>query len=238
MLQIQIVSTMRNEAKNLPLFVQMIDDLRLSLKIDLKAVIVNNGSTDNTDVMINGEFSKVKYIKFLNNPIGSSYADGIELAIKNCETSYALLVPTDLQFSKTSVKHVLSLFLASPALNDSKSLAIFTRRTFRRDGLFNVIRGKIWRSLSTLILRVDRRLDPASQLRIIPIKPYGLIESRNFIWDIELMCLVLNNVTEYQVADVEFLPRKFGESSVGQNLLKSSVEALSGIVSVRKRLSH
>lgn len=238
-MNIQIVSTMRNEAEALPLFLKIIDELRCKLGIDLEVLIVNNGSTDNTQEIIKS-LPKISYINFLENPVGSTYAEGLEKAISRVSTPYIFVVPTDLQFDKVDLSKMLETFLDYSKDSESKDaeIALFSLRKFRTDGDFQRLRGKIWRFIVTHTLGIDSRLDPASQLKIIPT-PYGFHSiNRNFIWDIEVLIWAINRVVNYRIIEVGFKARVFGESSIPKNPLKSVLIALFGLVRLSQRLNE
>jgi len=229
---IQIVSTMRNEAENIPLFIELISQLRSDLSIDLNAAIVNNGSVDGTQDVI-ASLPKQSFISFFENPIGSTYADGIELAITKVSSAYVLVIPSDLQFAYSDILSILKLFfekIDNNEKNDIGAFAIFTFRKFRTDGRFMKFRGYVWRMLVTRVLKIESRLDPASQLKIIPTPKSFVSINRNFLWDIEVLLRTLKNVTSYSVVDVSFQSRIYGESALPKNPFKSAIDALLGLI--------
>jgi glycosyltransferase involved in cell wall biosynthesis len=233
---IQIVSTMRNEAQNIPLFVEMIVSLRKESCLDLNAVIVDNGSTDETREVITS-LGESPFVKFLRNPVGSSYGAGIEKAIAGVTSPYILIIPADLQFERSDILKLLRFFCAkvqSIEAADKVKVAVFTLRKHRTDGTFLKFRGQVWRKLVTWVLKIDSSLDPASQLKIIPTPQRFNAENRNFIWDIEVLLWAMEIVTDYEICEVGFKPRNLGESSISKNPIRASLLAIIGLV----RLSH
>ena len=228
---IQIVSTMRNEAANIPHFLNLIAQLRSDLSIDLEAIIVNNGSIDETRNLISS-MPKQSFITFLENPKGSTYADGIERAISEVSTSYVLIIPSDLQFAYPDLLKILNLFFEKTKNSkkyDDGTFALFTFRKFRTDGCFMKFRGNIWRKVVTRRLKIDTKLDPASQLKVIPTPNAFVSVNRNFLWDIEVLLKTLKIVSSYEIVDVSFKPRIYGESALPKNPFKSAKEALLGL---------
>ncbi len=234
-MNIQIVSTMRNEARSLPLFLRVLDELRSELCINLQALIVDNGSTDNTPEVIKA-LPEIPYIMFLENPVGSAYAEGLEKAISMVSTPYVFIVPSDLQFDKVDLIEMLRTFLdySKESKYKDREVALFSFRRFRTDGGYQKLRGKIWRFIVTRALGIDSRLDPASQLKIIPTPLVFNSINKNFIWDIEVLIWAINRVVDYRIVEVGFKRRIFGESSISNNPLKAVSIALLGLV----RLSH
>ena len=230
-MSIQIVSTMRNEAANVPHFLDLIKQLRSDLSIDLEAIIVNNGSVDETQNLI-ASMPKQSFITFLENPTGSTYADGIERAISEVSSSYILIIPSDLQFAYPDLLKILNLFFErakNNKRNDGGTFALLTFRKFRTDGRFMKFRGDIWRRIVTRRLKIDSRLDPASQLKVIPTPNAFVSVNRNFLWDIEVLLDTLKIVSSYEIVDVSFKPRIYGESALPKNPFKSAKEALLGL---------
>ena len=232
---IEVVSTMRNEAMNIPHFIKMIVDLRAELSIDLRAVVVDNGSLDNTADIISTLPTKT-FITFLKNPTGSTYSEGIERAIAEVSSPYVLIVPGDLQFDEADILEMLKIYLEAVKDLDGQNtrLAFLTSRKSRTDGKFLKFRGSVWRYVVTRVLKIDSTLDPASQLKIIPTPREFISVSKNFIWDIEVLLWVIKSVTRYEVFEVSFKPRIRGKTSLPRNPLKTMSIAIIGLL----RLSH
>jgi hypothetical protein len=230
---------MRNEAENIPHFIDLISQLQSDLSIDLNAAIVNNGSVDGTQNVI-ASLPKQSLISFFENPVGSTYADGIEFAISKVSSAYILIIPSDLQFAYSDVLSILKLFFEKTEnheRNDISPIAIFTFRKFRTDGRFMKFRGYFWRLIVTRVLKIESKLDPASQLKIIPTPKSFVSINRNFLWDIEVLLRTLKVVTSYDVVDVSFQPRIYGESALPKNPFKSAVDALLGLIRLTQRVN-
>ena len=233
---IQVVSSMRNEVENIPHFIKLIVLLRSELNLDLQAVLVNNGSNDGTSDLISS-LPRESFITFLENPSGSTYADGMEKAIASVTSPYILIIPSDLQFDEADVLKVLKLFMEKTEKFDKEldtPIALLTFRKYRTDGVFMKLRGDIWRRIVTRKLMISSKLDPASQLKIIPTPRNHVFDFRNFLWDIEILLWALKHITSYEIVDVGFKSRIYGESSLSKNPFKPIWLALLGL----SRLSH
>jgi glycosyltransferase involved in cell wall biosynthesis len=232
-MKIQAISTMRNEASNIVDFVRTIEHLRRELGIELSATVVDNGSTDDSQTVIR-QLSHLPYLKFLRNPENSSYADGIELALANCNSEYVLFIPGDMQFHLDDISLVLRHFLLKYGENGKKPFAIFTSRSIRNDGHYSRIRGIIWKKFCCNHLKISQNLDPASQLRIIPNRIIDKLEARNFIWDIECLLKTLDKVHSYDVVDVSFHKRIRGRSSLDKRPWVPVIQALTALYALKK----
>lgn len=234
-MRIQALSTMRNEAGNIIDFVRTIEHFRKVLEIDLSAIVVDNGSTDDTQAVIR-QLSHLPYLKFLRNPENSSYADGIELALAHCNSEYVLFIPGDMQFHLDDISLVLKHFLLKYRQDDKKQFAIFTSRSMRSDGHYSRIRGIVWKKICCKYLKISQKLDPASQLRIVPNRIIDKLEARNFIWDIECLLKTLDKVDDYDVVDVTFHKRIQGRSSLDKRPWVPIIQALTALYALKKSL--
>lgn len=233
---LSIVTTMFNEVDNLPEFVALVSNVRTTFKLDIPVLLVDNGSTDDTSVFFKANFSDLGFLTLFQNPPGSSYAEGIERALLLSNRSYALFIPSDMQFDLTDVASVISVFLSSTNKGRKLHCPVLSVRSLRRDGIQNVIRGEFWRRIVIGVLNFDRRLDPASQLRILCIDCLEKIDSRNFLWDIESLFFSIKKAISWKVVHVSFYPRKFGSSSLIGSPLLSEFNALRGLCKIKKRL--
>jgi glycosyltransferase involved in cell wall biosynthesis len=225
---------MKNESDSLPFFIDQIQDIWLQTSCKISAIIVDNGSTDDTELVI-AKLPQADHILFLKNPYGASYADGLEYAIRKTSSPYVLILPSDLQFVSSDVVRVVNAFHAKlQGVESGKKVAIFTSRGDRSDGLFMRFRGAIWRNVVLKILSIDHKLDPASQLKIIPTPKEEDFTSRNFLWDIESLLWSLRLVQNYEVVRVGFISRPYGESSLSKNLIVSTHTALRGLLRLRR----
>lgn len=229
---VQIISTMKNESQNLNSFIDLIQDLHAIHMFAGEAIVVNNGSTDDTDSVI-ATLPDLPFVKFLVNPKNSTYADGLERAISEAVAPYVLIVPCDLQFDKYDILNLLHVFYTQLAYSSSNKIVVISDRKIRLDGSFNKFRGYLWRFIVCKVLSLNSDIDPASQLRIIP-NPKGIkFTSRNFLWDIESLIWALKTVPAYIVVGVKFHPRVYGVSNSSSKVFRSALTALIGLNAIR-----
>jgi glycosyltransferase involved in cell wall biosynthesis len=232
--ELTIVSSARNERENVDLFVELVRELRIHFAYPIKVVIVDNGSSDGTYQKLSEISNSLMGFRAVRNETPGGYGDGIGLALSLCQTKYALIVPSDLQYRTQDCIKVLEAFLG---LNSSSSsVAIFTFRRNRFDSAFARKRGEIWRYLCIKMLRLPSYFDPASQLKILPIDISMNCKSHNFIWDIESTWRVYNFQASIFMVDVTLYDRTKGESSLSAIFFVSELVALRSLITLRRQL--
>ncbi len=127
-------------------------------KYQLKTIVVDNGSTDGSQEMIKDEFSWVKLIETGEN---LGFAGGNNLALKQVEARYAMLLNSDLEFTDESNLDILIEYL-----DQYPEAGVITPRTHFVNGQLDPAchRGEptIWASL-TYFLKLEK-LFPHSKL--------------------------------------------------------------------------
>lgn len=231
-----IVTTMLNEVDNLPNFVDLVIRIRTAFALDISAVLVDNGSTDNTKPFFDENYSNYPFLRMVQNPQGLTYADGIELALLNSEGDYALFIPSDMQFDFEGVRSVVSVFLEFTNGGSDLHRPVLSIRTYRKDGAVNSIRGWLWKRIVLGIMGFDRYLDPASQLRILCKDCLRSIDSRNFLWDIESLYYAIKYATAWKTVNVTFHQRAFGASSLEGNPIRTGLNAIRELFKIRIKL--
>jgi glycosyltransferase involved in cell wall biosynthesis len=223
-----IVSSFYNEESGVvPYFIGLKNCLVLHQ--DVKAILVNNGSKDQTLSKLNSQYKGELSIVVLDNPNPGGYGLGVNYGISQADTSYVLILPSDLQFQFGDVNRLISTAKSLCADFESKHANIFTKRK-RLDGVFASIRGIIWSYIVSLFLRIPRNLDPASQLKLLCRCCIPSLVSSDFMWDLELSYKLINTGKTPQVIDVDFQARIMGKSSVSSYPIRTEVEALKKLI--------
>jgi dolichol-phosphate mannosyltransferase len=96
----QVVPTY-NEAENIPILVERIENLRANLPFELMIVVVDDNSSDGTAEKVKQLMDKFGNIKLLQRPglmgLGSAYMDGFAYSISNFNADYVGEMDADLQ---------------------------------------------------------------------------------------------------------------------------------------------
>lgn len=95
--QLSIVIPCYNEAENIPLILKRFSEVINNLKIEL--ILVNNGSTDNSEEVFKIELNKKKYsfAKSILVPKNIGYGHGILTGLKHCQADLIGYTHADMQ---------------------------------------------------------------------------------------------------------------------------------------------
>ena len=224
-----IITSLFNEASGVPKLIGQVETLRQRFPAIQRAILVNNGSSDNTrgalEDAIRQLHSSSEFYFVLDNPYGKGWGDGIRAAEAAAETDYVLTFPSDMQFPVDSISSVIAAFENSPPL----AQCVLGERMKRKDGLFNAIRGKIWAHYLSKKLRYQKVKDPASQLRIHQTGKFRVrSDLSSFVYDLALN-RELDVVDSLILVPVEFVHRGSGESSMGSSPLAATLRAISSL---------
>ncbi len=202
---------------------------------DTKAILVNNGSIDNTLRKLCSKDKEDLFITVLDNPKPGGYGLGVDFGISQADTSYVLILPSDLQFQFNDVERLISTAHSLSANFELKHVNIFTKRK-RLDGTFSTVRGKIWSYIVSAVLKIPRDFDPASQLKLLCKCCIPPLVSSDFMWDLELCQKLIQSGKKFQIFEVNFQPRMTGKSSISTFPIRTELEALKKLIDLSKKL--
>jgi glycosyltransferase involved in cell wall biosynthesis len=215
---------MHNEAENVELFLQLYESICKHFSFEFSIVIVNNASTDDTLRKLNAISRRFPKMDVVDNPYGKGYGDGVQFGLQKCQTQYALIITSDLQYSYSDAITLIELFIQL-VCTSPKQFSIQTNRRRRLDGFYSGIRGRCWKRVLNTLFHFPHYFDPASQLKIVPVDTAIRCKSSDFTWDIEQILVARNQNLQMEVVPISFYPRKFGKSSLSQGILSAEFTA-------------
>ena len=95
-----------NESKNIQSLVEAFEKLNLR-KDELELILVQNGSTDNTAVMLEKFTVPVEYIQVVEVPVNQGYGYGIKQGLRVATGEFLGWMHADLQFSPEEILRVI-----------------------------------------------------------------------------------------------------------------------------------
>jgi len=133
---IQIILPIYNEEDNLPRLFENLILVRKELSLNLRIILINDGSFDKTDSIIQNFYNArfMTYYKFDKN---MGYSSALKKGIHLCDTEgFILLFDSDNQFDIKEINKLLEY--------TSDYSVIVGRRSPRADRLSRVLLGNIW----------------------------------------------------------------------------------------------
>ncbi len=215
---ITIIIPAYNEENSLrPLLNRLKNETETLKEFSFEYILVNNGSTDDTEKIIN-EFDWIRKYKISNN-IGKG--DAVRLGIENSRGEYVIIQDADCEYDPADIKKILA------QINHSKSIVIGTRLPYpktiidRLNPLFGKPKGKDYlthlanRILSLIYFLLffkyindslsGYKMMPGHLLRDIKIQTYG------FETDHELLVKLFKLNCKIFEVEICYIPRTKAE---------------------------
>jgi len=123
-MKLSIVIPCYNEAKNIPLILERY--MKIISRNEIEVVLVNNGSTDETAVVLHELLPKYPFLKIANVPVNQGYGYGILLGLKESTGDFIGWTHGDMQTPPEDVATAFGLIQKNG--NDPKLYCKGTRR--------------------------------------------------------------------------------------------------------------
>lgn len=214
MLRVEIAMLSYNEAKNIPLVVQTLSEVRARLSsIELGIVIIDNGSKDETPEVIRTVESHYPFVRHHTIPENKGYGYGIRTGLSVLEGDIVGYMWGDNQFDATILETMIKAFI-----EDAKIEIVKTYRVKRHDGALRLWVSKMYQLLFRLLYGIyTRDINSGPKLfRSDFLKKLGILVSDDWFIDAEIMIKATRLIKPEEVREfpITFLPRKFGKSNV------------------------
>ena len=134
-----------NESNNLDILFKEINSLNIYKNVEF--IIVNNGSTDNSKIILNKLSKKYKLIKILNLKSDKGWGNGICYGLKKAKGEYLGWIHGDLQYDLKIIKIILN------KLKKNKNKKIFFKGLRIKRDLYSKIFTYIMSAICSIILR-------------------------------------------------------------------------------------
>src|SRR3989344_288582 len=135
---ITVIVTSFNEEGNISNAIKSILKALKGISSDYEIVIVNDGSTDNTQTVIEGEIKKNHRIRLINNPVNQGVGISFRNALQKAHKNYVTVFPGDDDMSSKSLRelcqkmNLADLIIAYPASQHRSSARKILSLTFTK----------------------------------------------------------------------------------------------------------
>lgn len=106
-MKLSIVIPCYNESKNIPLILSRFDEV--ITRNDIEAVLVNNGSTDNSQEVLEELVPKYPFARIVNVPVNKGYGYGILSGLGEAQGTYIGWTHADMQTDPNDVIKALNI---------------------------------------------------------------------------------------------------------------------------------
>jgi len=212
---ISVIIPAYNEENNIINTVLRINKTLLSMNMNIEIIIVDDGSTDSTLLLLNKYFDKVLNFKIVNNETNLGKGAAIRAGIDRAMGDYIVFIDADLDISSEQIKVLLDIMQIEEAdvvigskMHKCSVIEYPIGRRILSLGYYFII--KILFKLNLHDTQTGLKLFKKEVLKKVSIKEVG------FTYDLELL-VNINNLG-YKIAEAPIVlkpQRRFGRLGLG-----------------------
>lgn len=206
-IKLSIVVPCYNEQKNIPLILEKFNEVVKTE--DIEVILVNNGSTDNSEIVLNELLPNYSFAKVVKVDVNQGYGFGIVSGLKEAKGNFIGYTHADMQ---TDPLDVIKAFKIIESQDDSKKCYVKGDRKKRRifDQIFTT-----GMSLFETIYLGSKLWDINAQPNIFHKTFFQCLENipKDFSLDLYFLYMAKKRGMNVIRFDVVFPPRVHGESS-------------------------
>ncbi|MBU0597577.1 glycosyltransferase family 2 protein [Patescibacteria group bacterium] len=200
---ISVIIPAYNEEENLPVLLQKIDEMFRQSGLHGEAVVINDGSTDDTQVILDGLKNKFVFLKTIEHTVNSGVTASLENGISRATGDILIYYPADLQYLPEDIPKLVK------KINDGCDIV-----TGWRQGKYGgkAFVSKIYNFISRLFFKIS-----VHDLNSVKAFKKEIFSNISFQKDWHRYMVVLAAAKGYKVAEVRITlyPRMYGKSKFG-----------------------
>ena len=220
-----------NESQNIPYLFDQIKDIQK--KHNIEVILINNGSTDNTDYLIERDKFKLKNFKILKIKNNIGFGNGVKQGILKSSNELVCYTHGDLQVNLKYVIEALNLV----RLKKNKKIYVKANRKQRSfiDILFTSLMS-IYNSLIFTSLLTDIHSQPNMFFK--PDKKITMLAPDDMLIDLFFYAYFKKKNFKFHRFDIFFEKRRFGQGSNDKinKKIKYSIYSLKKSIKILKNL--
>ena len=235
MINLSLVIPCYNEGQNIEKLFNKIEGL-LNRSSNIEIIIVDNGSTDNTEInVLNSKLYKESKIKVINIEENKGYGHGIMSGVKIASGEFVGWCHADLQ---TDPEDVYNAFIEFKK-DLSSGKAIIKGLRIKR----NLLDSFFTMGMSIFASFIFQRIinDINAQPKIFPKNFIKFMQDYPYDFSLDLYLLIIAKINNYKILnfEVEFKNRLYGEAKGGGSILgklKLTIRTIIYIFKLRKKI--
>ena len=235
MINLSLVIPCYNEGQNIEKLFNKIEGL-LNRSSNIEIIIVDNGSTDNTEInVLNSKLYKESKIKVINIEENKGYGHGIMSGVKIASGEFVGWCHADLQ---TDPEDVYNAFIEFKK-DLSSGKAIIKGLRIKR----NLLDSFFTMGMSIFASFIFQRIihDINAQPKIFPKNFVKFLQDYPYDFSLDLYLLIIAKINNYKILnfEVEFKNRLYGEAKGGGSILgklKLTIRTIIYIFKLRKKI--
>ena len=198
-----------NEAENISFSVESLIVALNRNDVDYELVLVDNGSSDSTNILIKAIAEKEKRVKIVEIRKNQGYGWGIINGLKQAEGEFIGYMCGDGQVKLEDIIRAIK------EVKSKKYDLVKVRRISRRDGARRKVITFIYNIMMQLFFRIGTR-DVNGTPKIFRRKLLDKFEIKSRDWFIDAEIMIKSKILKLKINEVpiDFLPREEGKSNV------------------------
>lgn len=236
-MQFSLIIPLWNEGNNVNELIRIIAGSELIQLGMEELILVNNGSTDNTGMLVDQAAASHTWIVPVHLSQNHNYGGGVYEGIKRARCDLLCYIPGDLQVLPDDVLKVYQAFCNSSEMNSK--LLVKGHRTVRHDPLQTQLVSRVYTFLSNIILNLRIKdvngLPKMFHRDLMDLVPAERVKS--FVFDTQILSLARTNNWVIEEVPVTFHSRRQGVSSWSRKRMQVYMQVFRQIIHLR-RLRH
>tara|TARA_B110001454_G_scaffold219057_1_gene249606 strand:+ start:45698 stop:46411 length:714 start_codon:yes stop_codon:yes gene_type:complete len=217
-----LVIPLYNEEKNIRFLIDEIDKSRLVDQGMSEVVLINNGSHDNSQTILEELAQTRNWMSVVNLKNNLNYGGGIQYGIGIAKNDVVSFIPGDLQVSIEDLSRIWDEYQKQSKLIPSSNFMVKGNRIQRMDKWSTKFVSYVYTFLSNLILNL-KTSDVNALPKMFSRKLVALVKGEKqitFVWDSQLIYTARRNDWSIIEIPVSFHARREGISSWSGKRLK------------------
>jgi glycosyltransferase involved in cell wall biosynthesis len=236
---LSIVVPLWNEAGNIEALAAMLASSAAVSRGDAEAVLVNNGSTDQTGALLDLAARKYgDWLRPIHLPQNQNYGGGVYEGARRARGALICYLPGDMQYLTDDLNVVAALLLEHYRRGETKVL-VKGDRTKRLDSFSTKFASVVYTSLANIILGLNVRdvngLPKGFHRHLLDLLPERRLTT--FVFDAQIIAAARTNKWKVVETPVTFHARRAGVSSWSGKRIRVYMRSIGELLVVRSARS-
>jgi glycosyltransferase involved in cell wall biosynthesis len=216
-----------NEEDNVEIAVKHALDVAQEITHDFELIIVNDGSTDRTAVMLENLVAENEFIRVIHHSNNEGYGAALKSGIRSSRKKWLFYTDCDNQFDIRELKSIITL------VDRFDIVACYRKR--RNDNFIRKLNSKVWTLLINYLFNLEIR-DVNCAFKLFRHEIFNDIELISSGAFINAEILVQAKTRGYKIGQigVNHYSRRFGKQTGGGIIV--AYKAFSELLKLRKKL--
>lgn len=222
-----------NEEKNLRKLIYEFNNIINNYDEEIEVILVNNGSNDNSNIIMQELKEKYHFIKIENVDINKGYGYGILKGLKVANGDYLCWIHADLQFNPSEIEKGIQYLKDN---NYPKNVFIKGLRTNRpwADNFFT-----LGMSIYESLILKEKLWDINAQPTLIPKELYKTWKNPPYDFSLDLYAYYTAKIQKYRIHRYKVIQHEREEGKSSWNTgLKSRIKLIKRVLNYSKNLKR